>query len=189
MAKQRDRVCGTKKCKETPISDLPGCDVYSIRTRPSSFPPYDINYYDWDVVGYNIEKKNERIQLTAYGQTKEEAVHAMQTILNVASVYRIDTYNGVPGSGLVKTDKNNKVIIDPKEIKIAVPKKTKTTKKAGAKEEPEEDVFYKIRVSVGPWKPKKNKVHGGANNNCGRQQIHQEMRKVLISIVQERSRE
>ena len=197
MAKQKQqkpRACGTKKCKENYVSDLPGCEVYSIRSRPKSFPLYDINYYDWDIVGYNIEKKNERLSLTAYGQTKEEAIQAMQTLLDVANSYRIDTYNGVPGSGLVKTTKDNKVIIDPKNVKIAKPKNTDTEKqsknKSKEKSEQDEDIeIYRISISVGPWRPstRKNKIKH--NNNCGRHQIHQEMRKILISIEQARSRE
>ena len=192
MAKQRQqkpRTCGTKKCKEPYVSDLPGCEVYSIRTRPNNFPSHDINYYDWNIVGYNIEKKSERLSLTAYGQTKEEAIHAMQTLLDVANTYRIDTYNGVPGSGLVKTTKDNKVIIDSKDVKIAQPKKEQPKNKSEDKSETEEEEYsvYKIHISVGPWKPKRKE--GRHNNNCGRHQIHREMRKILISIEQGRSRE
>ena len=195
MAKQKEqkpRARGVKKCKEHYVSDLPGCEVYSIRSRPKSFPSYDINYYDWDIVGYNIEKKNERLSLTAYGQTKEEAIQAMQTLLDVAITYRIDTYNGVPGSGLVKTTNDNKVIIDPKDVKIAKQKNTDTekqsknkSKKKSEKEEEEEEYTYRVSISVGPWKPKCSKDKH--NNNCGRHQIHQEMRKIRISIEQART--
>ncbi len=161
--------CGTHKCQEKPVRELPGCDIYSIRQRPTHFPKNDINYADWNVVFWNIEKKSRNIQLTATGNTREEAVAAMQEMMTNANKARIDTYNGIPGSGLGNHVLTPDQIIT--EYRIS----------------PES--FINISVEYGPWKTKRK---AKKNNNCGRAAAHQRMRKVRFMVeyeVVERVRE
>lgn len=161
--RQREKKCGISKYEEMPVKELPGCDIFSIRMRPRNVSPNDVNDTNWQIVSWNIEKKSPNCQITAVGDTLEQAVKAMKEILNIASTYKIDTYNGVPGSGL------SKVPDDISKIKI---------------KHISQDVFYDICVSVGPWRSDK-KSRSRRNNNCGRQQIHQEMQKLRIYIEQE----
>lgn len=171
--KKSRRTVGTHKCEEAPVFTLPGCKVYSIRMRPRNFPKDDVNYEDWNIVGYNIEKvyrpcysasSTAMVHLSAAGTTLNDAIDAMQTILNLAKEYKINTFNGVPGSGLGKGKHD---IPDQTEIDYTISEKP----------------FYKANISVGPWKSKgSKKSKGGHNNNCGRHQAKQEMRRILVSI-------
>lgn len=171
--KPTDRTVGVCKYEEAPDNlNLPGCKIYSVRMRPRNLPKNDTNYEDWNIVGYNIEKTSRTCNLTATGDTLDDAKAAMMTMLDLAKTYRINTFNGAPGSGLGKGKHDT-----PDQIDYTISEKP----------------FYKAKVSVGPWKSKgSKKSKGGHNNNCGRQQIHQEMRKILISIelkqVKEESR-
>ncbi len=168
---QRKSTVNVYKYEEAPDNlNLPGCKIYSIRMRPKNFPKNDINYDNWDIVGYNIEKvyrscysasSTEMVHLSAAGTTLNDAIDAMQTILNLAKEYKINTFNGVPGSGLGKGKHDT-----PDQIDYTISEKP----------------FYKAKISVGPWKPKKAKGKGGRNNNCGRHQAKQEMRRILVSI-------
>lgn len=156
--------CGTRKCQESYSPELPGCEIYSIRQRPRGLPKNDINYVGWPVVMWNIEKKSQRCQLTATGNTREEAVAAMRELLKTADKYKIDTYNGIPGSGLGgrKSATPDQII---KEYAIS----------------PES--FSNITIKIGPWKPSKKKC--SKNNNCGRNAAHQQMRKILFMVEYE----
>ena len=161
--------CGTYKYKENPVKELPGCDIYSIRQRPRNFPKNDINNADWNIVCWNIEKKSPHCQITTTGDTREDAINTMIQTLKFATEHKINTYNGIPGSGIINNPKPTDA--NTSDYKIS----------------PES--FYKINIKYGPWKPKKAKAQGGHNNNCGRQQIHQEMRKILVSIELKQLRE
>lgn len=155
--------CGTYKYQESYSQELPGCDIYSIRQRPKNFPKTDINYSSWPIVMWNIEKKSPRCDLTATGSTREEAFNAMKEMLKNANNSRIDTYNGIPGSGLGNHTLTPDQII--KEYIIS----------------PES--FTNISIEYGPWKTK-NK-NNKKNNNCGRNDAHQRMRKVRFMIEYE----
>ena len=147
--------------------ELPGCVGYSIRTRPRGFPKNDMNYPDWDIVYWNITKESLNCQITATGDTREEAVAAMRELLRLAGEYNINTYNGVPGSGLSKHPNEQKLVTTRYIISP--------------------DSFYRINVRVGPWKKKKRKSKsGGKNNNCDRQAIRQQRREIVISIIHEK---
>lgn len=150
------------KYLEKPIAELPGCTVYSIRKRQRNLPKDDKNYKDWNPVCWNIEKKSNRLCLTAYGDTKEEAVAAMREMLTKANACKIDTYNGIPGSGLGQRPLTPDQIITEYTIS------------------PES--FYNICIEYGRWK---NKSKGRKNNNCGRNQTHQKMRTVRFSVEYE----
>ena len=161
---------GICKYEEPPVVTLPGCKVYSVRMRPSNRPKNDIDYDNWNIVGYNIEKNSRRCNLTATGDTLDDAVDAMQRMLDLAKQYRINTFNGVPGSGLGKGKHDTP---DPSEDKYTI----------------SEIPFYKVNVSVGPWKPKQAKGKGGHNNNCGRHQAKREMRNIVVAIELKQIRE
>ena len=54
---------GIGKYEEPPVVTLPGCKVYSVRMRPSNRPKNDIDYDNWDIVEYNIEKNSKHCNL------------------------------------------------------------------------------------------------------------------------------
>lgn len=157
------RTLGVYKYEESAVVTLPGCKVYSIRMRPKKLPKDDTNYKKWDIVAYNIEKISKNCQLTATGNTLDDAIDAMQKMLDLAQKYRVSTFNSVPGSGLSKGKYDTP---DPEDINYTISKVP----------------FYKVKISFGPWKPKKQKGKGGQNNNCGRHQIKQEMRNIVVAI-------
>ena len=171
---QRKPTVNVYKYEEAPDNlNLPGCKIYSIRMRPKNFPPNDINYDDWNIVGYNIEKTSKFCSITATGDTLDEAKNSMLSMLEIAKNCRIDTFNGAKGSGLGKGKHNTPDLVESNDYTISpIP-------------------FYKATISVGPWKPKKGKKKKGiGNNNCGRHQIHQEMRRVIaIELIQIRLQE
>lgn len=160
--------CGIYKYEEPATAVLPGCCVYSIRSRPRGFPKDDMNYSEWNIVGWNITKESSICQITATGDTREEAIDAMRELLRLAGEYKINTYNGVPGSGLSKHPDEQKPV---------------TTRYAISP-----DSFYKVEVKVGPWK-KKEKFKFGKNNNCGRRAVRQQIRQIVISITYEQVEE